>query len=181
MVLRGSGTQVVPLTLPATGIAVFKLEYQGAANFIVHLLDQSGAQQGDSLANVIDKWTGTIARNVQAGSYHLAVESSGAWTVTVWNMSNWPNGGSINAPLTGQGTNIVPITLGAGLATVSLQYTGQENFIVHLLADDGEQVGGSLANEIGAWNGTVALHVDTPGNYIVAVDSSGPWSIMISQ
>jgi hypothetical protein len=50
-----------------------------------------------------------------------------------------------------------------------MTYSGEGNFVVRLLDSKGEKVGGSVANEIGAWSGTKAVNIPSTGKYVVDV------------
>jgi len=71
-------------------------------------------------------------------------------------------------------------TLDAGLAVFDMTHIGSSNFIVHLLDMDGHVVE-YLANEIGDYDGSAAVGIDTQGSYYLDIDADGPWSISITQ
>jgi hypothetical protein len=177
LTFSGFGAQTTAFTVPATGIAVAKMDYVGNGNFLVRAVNPLGGTT--SLGNQIGTWSGTTATNLAAGGYQLVVGAYGPWTVTIWTAPHWPNGSSVAAPLTGSGTNIVPVRLSAGTASFSMHYLGDGNFVVRLLRDDGSLVG-YLANQVSnAWAGTSVQQIPATGNYVVAVDSAGPWTIMV--
>lgn len=66
-----------------------------------------------------------------------------------------------------------------GLVTFDLEHTGESNFQVELLTDDGERVE-LLVNAIGDYDGAVAMYVP-PGEYILDVNADGPWEGTIEQ
>ena len=87
----------------------------------------------------------------------------------------------------------VPITLsGSGqmatdlfelescLAIFKLSYQGDRNFIVHLLDENGSQVGQSVVNVIGSFDGSQAMQAKA-GQHVLDVQASGPWNITIEQ
>jgi len=61
-----------------------------------------------------------------------------------------------------------------------MTYSGEGNFVVRLLDAKGEKVGGSVANEIGAWSGTRTVKIPSTGKYVLDIDASGPWIIIIN-
>ena len=71
-------------------------------------------------------------------------------------------------------------TLQQGLSIFTLQNSGQQNFIVDLLDNNGNEVD-NLANAIGDYSGSQALNISAAGSYLLNVQSDGPWSITITQ
>ena len=73
--------------------------------------------------------------------------------------------------------------LESGLAVVRLSHQGASNFIVHLLdGDSGEQLGASLVNRIGTFDGSTAFATGNPtAPYVLDVDADGPWSVTVEQ
>jgi hypothetical protein len=63
---------------------------------------------------------------------------------------------------------------------VLMHCLGDGNFVVRLLRDDGGLVG-YLANQANGACGSLSQQVPVNGNYLVAVDSSGPWTISVQQ
>jgi hypothetical protein len=68
-----------------------------------------------------------------------------------------------------------------GLARFKMTHDGESNFIVHLLDSKGNQVGVSLVNEIGAFNGSKAVNIQDNGIYCLDINADGNWKIDISQ
>ncbi len=69
--------------------------------------------------------------------------------------------------------------LDGGLVVVKSTYTGDSNFIVHLLDEKGETVK-YLVNEIGNYTGEQALNVG-PGTYLLDITAKGNWTIELRQ
>jgi hypothetical protein len=63
---------------------------------------------------------------------------------------------------------------------IRLGHAGRDNFIVHLLDSTGETVD-FLVNVIGAFDGSKALAIDQPGDYLMNIEADGRWSISIEQ
>lgn len=82
--------------------------------------------------------------------------------------------------LDGFGKAALALDLVQGPAALRMTYSGEGNFVVRLLDAKGERVGGSVANEIGAWSGTKAVNIPSTGKYVVDVDASGPWTIVLT-
>ena len=66
-----------------------------------------------------------------------------------------------------------------GLFIARMQYQGESNFIVDILAGNGGR-GGNFANEIGSFKGSYAASANA-GEYLLDVQASGPWTITIEQ
>ncbi len=82
--------------------------------------------------------------------------------------------------LDGFGKAALALDLVQGPTALRMTYSGEGNFVVRLLDSKGEKVGGSVANEIGAWSGTKTVKIPSMGKYVVDVDASGPWTIVIN-
>lgn len=82
--------------------------------------------------------------------------------------------------LDGFGKAALALDLVQGSAALRMTYSGEGNFVVRLLDAKGEKVGGSVANEIGAWSGTKDVKIPSTGKYVVDVDASGPWTIIVT-
>jgi len=67
-----------------------------------------------------------------------------------------------------------------GLAIFTMQNSGQDNFIVHLLDSEGNNLP-SLVNEIGNYSGSRAVQISKQGIYIFDIKSDGLWTITITQ
>ncbi len=92
---RQSPTQSAPLTLQGTGkkaselftldygLKTFEMNYRGADNFIVWLMDDQG-NRVDLLANEIGSFDGSKAIGIpQTGTYLLNIESNGKWEISI--------------------------------------------------------------------------------------------------
>lgn len=71
-------------------------------------------------------------------------------------------------------------TLGEGLSIFRMTHSGQGNFSIWLLDSNGEKVE-LLVNVIGSFNGSKAVRVNTPGEYVLDVQASGGWTVKIEQ
>jgi hypothetical protein len=178
LVLTGTSFENTSFSVPASGAVVVKMDYQGNDNFVVKITNSVGGVT--TLANQIGTWSGATALGLAAGTYQLGITSFGSWTITIWTTPHWPVGGSIALPLSGTGANILPFTVPAGSTTFTVHYYGNGVSVVRLLRDDGSLVG-YLGNQVnGAWVGQVNEQL-AAGNYLLAVDASGPWTVNVSQ
>ncbi len=71
-------------------------------------------------------------------------------------------------------------TLGEGLSIFRMTHSGQSNFIIGLLDSSGQRIEG-LVNEIGPFEGSQALGIDTPGEFVLDVQAGGNWNVKIDQ
>jgi hypothetical protein len=79
----------------------------------------------------------------------------------------------------GSGDDVIEITKPAsGPAIVHARYTGGSNFVVEALDANNEQTA-LLVNEIGAYEGTVALDFEDTDSSRLQITASGPWHIEV--
>ena len=71
-------------------------------------------------------------------------------------------------------------TLDEGLSIFAMKHSGSSNFIVWLLDSNGNNVD-LLANVVGDFDGSKAVGISKPGDYILNIDADGPWTVDISQ
>lgn len=174
-VLKGKGQQVTD-AFQLGGLAVFRMKYSGARNFIVTLLNDQG-EMVELLANAIGAFSGSVATGVQPGAYVLNVESSGAWEIVV--EQPVPGAQALQPPvkLTGKGAAASEfLSLPKGLVKFTLKHEGKRNFIVTLLDQDG-QVVDLLVNVIGSHDGSTAVGIRRAGAYLLNVTADGAWTI----
>lgn len=176
--LSGVGPQATEIFRLEDGLVVAQMSHQGASNFIVQPIDETGAAAGQTLANQIGAFEGSTATNSIAGNYLLNVDADGPWTITL----EQPR--ILDAPATRDfsGAGMVatePFSLSAGLARFEMSHQGERNFIVYLLDSAGNSVGATLANEIGSVNGSQAIQVPQDGAYLLRVEADGPWTIRV--
>lgn len=87
------------------------------------------------------------------------------------------------APITLSGSSqqaTQPFNLQQGLSIFTLHNSGQQNFIVYLLDNQGNQIA-LLSNAIGDFSGSKAVQIPSAGSYLLNVQSDGSWSITITQ
>ena len=68
-----------------------------------------------------------------------------------------------------------------GLSEFSMTYHGSDNFIVWLMDGNTGQNVELLANQIGSFSGSKAVGITSDGDYILNVQSNGPWTVTIKQ
>lgn len=69
--------------------------------------------------------------------------------------------------------------LSKGIARFSSSYNGQNNFIVTLLADDGNIID-SVVNTIGIYQGETYISIPNSGVYVMQVKASGNWKVVVT-
>jgi hypothetical protein len=182
--VAGSGQQTPePVTLKA-GLALFFTTYQGAANFVVELLDMHGQQVG-LVVNVIDTSKNTRAIQIPAaGQYVLSVViADGTWTIDILQPGPAEFAQAVALPrtFTGHGDQTtVFFAARPGLLRVKGRQTGESNFIVELLDTRGDIVG-LAANVVGAAPSSQVVPIPSAGVYIFNVTADGDWSLDVSQ
>ena len=173
-------------------------------NFIVRV-ESVNDDSNELLANEItDEWTGSTTVRVGSGLFNLvpgkqivSVDAEGDWAIRFVHATTAtpvrPTAPQGSIELSGRGTKTTPIELQAGLWTVEMSTTDNEdcsfgscseaNFIVRVesVNDDSNEL---LANEItDEWTGSTTVRVGSglfnlvPGKQIVSVDAEGNWAI----
>ena len=71
-------------------------------------------------------------------------------------------------------------TLQKGLAIFRMTHSGNRNFIIWLLDDNGKNVE-LLVNEQGSFDGSKAVGIDKTGKYILDIKGDGNWTITVEQ
>lgn len=165
--LSGVGQQATSPFDLEPGLAIFSLSHQGQANFIVDLLDESGAAVAPmGIVNVIGPFEGSYAQQVTEGQHILDVMADGPWTITIEQLRPTEAPETRNFSGTSK-TATEFFELSSGLHTVSLSHQGDANFIVDLLNRDGASVEPmGLVNEIGPFDGSTAITVPEDGVYL---------------
>ena len=177
--LSGKGQQATQKFTLENGLSIFEMAHSGQSNFIVSLLDEEGNEVGFSLANEIGSFNGSKAMNIaKGGTYLLNIQADGNWQITI----RQPR--PVDAPATTQfsGTSQKAtdlFSLSKGMKIFKMSHSGESNFIVQLLDKSGKDVSSSLVNEIGKFNGSKAVKIETSDIYILDVAADGDWSISI--
>jgi len=172
------------------GLVVLWLQHTGNSNFIVELLPTDG-DYGELSVNIIGVYSGIRVHPVQTkaltalkpGTYRIEVSADGAWEIAI-SQPVFTEGKVLPYDFQGVGDGVTDVmVLDTGIIPVSLSHTGSSNFIVQAFSVDGSNME-LLVNEIGAYEGTVALRVRSgaltglePGLYVISVQADGFWSI----
>lgn len=177
--LSGSGAEVSDPFQLEEGLSVITLTHSGDSNFIVRVLSTSD-DDTEYLVNEIGDYDGVTAFGVDvAGEYVLDVDADGPWTATIEQPRDTSNA-QYTKSFSGEGMMVTDfIKVEEGLAVFNFTHDGDSNFIVHLL-DEGGDVVGYLANQIGEYEGSIAEYVDE-GTYVVRIDADGEWTMDFDQ
>jgi hypothetical protein len=149
--------------------------HSGQSNFIVHLVGPTE----EYLFNEIGRYSGqVVVDEPESGRYRVVVDADGAWTLRF--AQPRPFSGAIRVPgtLRSRGSRVVQIRATRSMQpVVSATHTGESNFIVHLVGI-GDTTGTEfLFNEIGRYRGQTLVDSMPRGNYLLAVQADGAWSI----
>jgi hypothetical protein len=88
---------------------------------------------------------------------------------------------------TGSGKQTSPIfMLDPGLVVLKVTHDGSSTFVVALIDSQGNQVvdssgGAPLINELGPFDGSVAVRIERRGEYLLDVTADGNWSVSIER
>ena len=177
---NGSGKQASSKFALNPGLAIFKMKASGQGNFAIILLDSTG-QTVDLLANELGAFDGSKAISATGGDYVMDITADSDWSVTIEQPG--PPQTLAGPPLTlnGNGQQATEFfNLAEGLTTFKATHNGPGNFAIILLDQNG-QVIDLLFNELGAFDGSKATGVDTPGAYLLDIAADGDWTVTIEQ
>lgn len=182
IVLSGAGDTVTDPVAVESGLGVITMTHQGEANFVVE--ERGGAVDDfDSLmVNEIGSYSGLVARNLQGGEFYLDVSADGPWEIVVDQPRT--NEGSNERSFSGETDSVSPfVELQADTITVDMEHSGQGNFVVRFLDEEGVEAGWDslVANEIGTYSGSTTVEVPDDGTYILDIQADGPWSIVLNE
>lgn len=174
--VEGSGARVIPVQLADDGPVVVEASHRGGANFIVKLV---GRGLDELLVNEIGSYAGTVvAPEVLAGRYRMAIEADGPWSIRYRQPEPTTRAQTLLRTFQGQGSAVIPVRSTEDLEPIiSGRNTGSSNFIVSLIAYGDEVTGRELLfNEIGPYGGETLTRIPV-GDYLLAVQAEGQWSI----
>jgi hypothetical protein len=178
-VLKGTGARVLNVRLPTGKPLVVTATHNGSSNFIVRLVGPSD----EYLFNEIGAYSGQIAvPEPEAGRYRVSVDADGAWTLKF--AQPRPSSAAIRVPgtLKSRGSRVVQIR-----ATTSMEpivtgvHSGKSNFIVRLIGIGSITGSDYLFNEIGRYRGQTIQDSMPKGNYLLAVQADGAWSVKFTR
>ncbi|MGB9927621.1 MAG: YncE family protein [Methanosarcina sp.] len=103
------------------------------------------------------------------------------------NITSNPEGNTIQTnnnsiELSGQGTKATStFKLKEGLYKFNMQHDGSSNFIVWLIDGKSGKEIELLANEIGSFNGSHAVGIESDGDYVLNINADGNWKVTTEQ
>ncbi len=177
--LSGTGDSVTKSIHLKKGPAIFDLNHNGDANFIIKLFNETTGSLVDILINEIGYFEGETLFGVRSeGNYVLNVTADGNWDINVSQPSP-STGATPPLKLSGSGYGVTQaIELSSGLNIFSFSHTGKANFIVKLYGKEGS-LRGVLVNKIGQYEGEKAISIYSQGLYYIDVVADGDWQIKI--
>ncbi len=152
---------------------------QRDSNFVVHLLDESGARVGGNLANGAGSPEGSSqAVQTKAGRYVLDVRTNGPWIVNI--AQPRPSSAPRTTRFSGDRKTATDFFwLSRGPKRFEMTHQGDGKFSVRLLDKNGAKVGARLVNRKGSFNGSRSVQIPKDGVYLLQVEANGPWTIQL--
>lgn len=175
--LSGHGQDVTKKFILAEGLSIIEMTHNGDSNFSPQLLNADGSQV-ERLANEIGMVKGSKAVHVpKDGQYLIDVSADGSWAFNI--SQPRPTTAPQTKTFKGRGFRTTEIfSLSSGLAIFKMHHGGQGNWSPLLMDADGNHVE-RLANEIGIFDGSKAVHINESGLYVLDVSADGPWTILV--
>nr|QNO52629.1 hypothetical protein MBLPMMNE_00036 [Methanosarcinales archaeon ANME-1 ERB6] len=176
--LSGTGQEATSKFSLEKGLSIFRMTHDGDSNFAVWLLDDEG-DKVDLLVNEIGEFDGSKAVGIKnQGDYILDISADGGWTITI-EQPRPTSAPSVPKTLKGKGQQASEVFyLDKGLARFEMTHSGDSNFAVWLLDDEGDKVD-LLVNEIGEFDGSKAVSISKGGIYLLSISADGNWEISI--
>jgi hypothetical protein len=176
IVLNGSGSKVESIRLEARSPLVLRASHNGSSNFIVELV---GPGANELLINDIGQWEGQVAfAEARPGRYRVPIDADGQWTLRFEQPVPKANDKTIPGTVSGSGPEVIPLQSDVDLQPIVIgRHMGQSNFIVDVIGF-GTLKGSTLVfNEIGSFRGEELIDDLPAGDYLLAVDADGSWTI----
>lgn len=172
--VSGSGNDVIDDIDIAGGLVTANAEHSGGDNFIVQLVPNQG-DYNTLFINTIGSYQGVAAELAAEGTYQLSVEAGGDWEIEL-QQPRASSGESLPLEWEGSMPNVYgPVEFG-GPHTLTATHNGEQNFIVRVMAPEGDFA--TLAvNEIGQYEGTTSFRHSGVG--YIDVQADGDWSLEI--
>lgn len=177
--IKGSGDEITDILSFSDGLLMVGAAHKGHRNFVVELVSADGGKR-EMLVNAIGDYQGVRLISIPAGRYRFQVQSDRAWVL----MHEQPDPQRPGTKLPISHSHIGDAPLGPfifnqGLLLASFTHEGTRNFAVTLFAAGGSSVA-LLVNKIGTYKGTVTASIPEPGQYWLAVQASGAWSVELT-
>lgn len=189
--LSGSGDTVTERFELSSGVAIFRMTYEGDRNFIVTLYTSAG-ETVDLVANKIGSYSGSSLVGVTGGplkasegEHYLEVKASGPWEIVVEH-SKVTSVPSTPLTLTGSGDEVEAFQFPDGPVQFTMNHEGDGYFGATLYDANGRTID-LLANEVGAYSGSTSVSSTggpfgtSAGIHYIDVSADGDWSIQIAE
>jgi hypothetical protein len=177
IVKKGSGSKVVSVRLTEDSPLVVTGTHSGSANFIVELKGRGGADY--LVFNEIGNYRGQFAiADILAGRYRAAVDADGSWNLRFEQPVPPANAKTIPGRVTGRGARVVPLRSSEDLEPlIQAVHRGDANFIVEIIGYGVLSGSNLLFNELEQFRGEIIGPEMPAGDYLLAVQADGAWSI----
>lgn len=164
----GTGDGVVELPEGITQ-AMVTAAHDGERYFSIASVDADNQSTGDYIVNALGVYAGTtvLGEYNTAPPARLQVKADGDWTIALAPLTEapaLPEGG------TGDGVYLYE----GDAATWAVTHTGEHYFSLSFYTDTEMSLSSMLANEVGAYDGDVAVGA---GPALVVITADGPWTI----
>lgn len=183
LIFSGTGTSNANTFHAIGGTAQFTMTHDGDSSFTVRLIDDTTEIEVGTLINSSGNYSGTVSADLSEGDYSLSVTADGNWSISITGNVERSDSSDTLPDLTfsGAGADFTePFHSAGGRVEFVMTHDGESNFIIYL--EDyitGEQIGFSLANEIGE-SSVRASRVLPEGDYLIIIQfADGNWTIEI--
>lgn len=173
---EGSGTQTSDTIRLQPGPITAEFTHDGESNFITSLVTLEGESYEDvSLTNLIGSVEGSTVGAVSAsGGHNLNVDADGEWSITL-EQPGEVSTESLPIDASGDGLTYIGPFEFSGATEFQGSHEGDSNFIVEPIPVDPSNIGVSVFNEIGQFEGSTTARLD--GVFYLNVDANGPWTL----
>lgn len=168
--LSGTGDDVIRGRIPADAPAIAVLSHRGEGHFAIWAVESDG-EEYDLIANEIGDYDGRGTVNFDRYGRTLAgfnISADGPWTMRLVPASD---ASRVSDSYAGQGDDVLRAATHAG-RVVTISHRGEGHFAIWAHDSDAEATD-LLVNEIGDYDGTVALPADT---HWLEITADGEWT-----
>jgi hypothetical protein len=168
----------MPVRLREDSPLVVTAQHNGSSNFIVDMVGRGGAGEF-FLFNEIGSYGGQVAvQDATAGQYRVSIDADGSWVLRFEQPVPTSKAQTIPGSISGRGATVVRLRSSEDLEPiVRARHRGQSNFIVDLIGYGDLDGSIFLFNEIGTFQGETLADAMPAGDYLLAVQADGPWTI----
>lgn len=177
------------------GVLLVDAVHSGRSNFIVRIFPESGDFRTLSISH-IGSYSGRRIHavsegpfTINPGAHRVEVMADGEWRLDLLQAPTTGRGIPLPVSEAGKGDAVVgPVEISAGTTPVHLTHTGSSNFLFEAINVNGIQTE-HLVNEIGVYDGSVALSASESNNpfilkpsaYFIPIQADGEWSIRLQR